>query len=75
MAAPPHQNDDMTSNSSLSDEGEEGEWEDAEADEENIQVTSLFDDKVFPSAEEMLDYCKEKYGFDFVSLQRQHSQS
>ena len=64
--------DDLSSESSLSERDDDG-WEDAEADEESIQVMSLFDDKVFNNAPSMLDYCKERYNFDFISVQKQHS--
>jgi protein arginine N-methyltransferase 3 len=72
MAAIPQQKDDLTSDSSISDR-DEGEWEDAEPDEESIEVVSLFDDTVFGNAKTMLDYCKERYNFDFISIQKQHS--
>jgi hypothetical protein len=65
--------DDLTSESSISDRDDNG-WEDAEADEEEVQVVSLFDEKVFDNAKSMLEYCKERYSFDFISVQRQHSQ-
>jgi hypothetical protein len=64
---------DLSSESSLSERGEE-DWEDAEPDEEQIQVVSLFDDRIFTDARSMLDYCKERYLFDFTSVQKQHSQ-
>ena len=50
-------------------------WEDAEPDEEAVQVVGFFDDKVFASAKQMLDDCRERYNFDFLSVQKQHSQS
>ena len=57
------------------DEGEgEEDWEDAEPDREEIQVVSLFDDTLFPTAKSMLDYCKERYKFDFISIRDRHSQ-
>ncbi|KAF2426535.1 S-adenosyl-L-methionine-dependent methyltransferase [Tothia fuscella] len=51
--------------SSLHEEEEEG-WEDAEPDQEDLQVVSLFDEKTFPDAKSMIEYCKENYGFDFL---------
>jgi protein arginine N-methyltransferase 3 len=65
--------DDQSSDSSLSDR-DDNDWEDAEPDEEQIQVIGLFDDVVFSNAQTMLGYCKEKYDFDFVAVQKQHSQ-
>jgi hypothetical protein len=73
MASQSLQND-LSSNSSASERDEEG-WEDAEPDEEQIPIVSLFDDRVFTDARSMLEYCKERYHFDFISVQRQHSQS
>jgi len=60
-----------SSSSEVSDLREEDGWEDAEPDQEEIQVTSLFDDKTFPDAKSMIEYCKENYDFDFVSVQKQ----
>lgn len=57
--------DDILSES----EGSEG-WDDVnEGDDEveNLEIVSLFDDKVFPDAASMLDYCKDKFKFDFVA--------
>ncbi|KAM3069642.1 Ribosomal protein arginine N-methyltransferase rmt3 [Clarireedia jacksonii] len=46
-------------------------WEDAEPeDEEQNQFVSLFDDVVFPDILAMLDYCKEKHGFDFLEVRQ-----
>lgn len=66
--------DDLRSNSSLSD-GDDNDWEDAEPDEEDdLQVVSFFDNEVFKNARAMLDYSRERYNFDFMSIQKQHSQ-
>lgn len=57
--------DDMPSDS----EGSEG-WDDVnEGDDEQeaLEIVSLFDDKVFPDAASMLNYCKDKFNFDFVA--------
>lgn len=58
---------DADSDSSASDildqRNEEG-WEDVEDDTEAITVVSLFDDKTFASAKEMLAHCKSSHGFD-----------
>ena len=50
---------------------EDDTWEDAELDEEELQIVSFFDDKTFPTAKAMVDYCKEQYGFDFLAVQKQ----
>lgn len=55
---------------SLSTENGE-EWEDAELDEEGLPVVSLFGDEVFSDAVKMIEDCKQRYGFDFVSVQKQ----
>ena len=47
------------------------EWQDIEPDEEKISVTSLFDEAVFPDIRSMLQYCKEKYGFDLEMVKGQ----
>lgn len=43
-------------------------WEDAEPDEEKTTLVSLFDDEQFSDMHSMLEHCKEKHGFDLVSL-------
>jgi protein arginine N-methyltransferase 3 len=47
---------------------EEEGWEDAEPQEEQDQIISFLDDKVFPNVPSMLLYCKEKYEFDFLGM-------
>ncbi|SPO00487.1 related to protein arginine N-methyltransferase 3 [Cephalotrichum gorgonifer] len=47
-----------------------GEWQDLESDVEPLNIVSLFDDKTFPDAKSMLEYCREKYGFDFLATCR-----
>jgi protein arginine N-methyltransferase 3 len=59
-----------SSSSEFSDLHEDDGWEDAEPDEEELQIVSLFDDNVFSDAKSMVEYCKEKYGFDFVGTQK-----
>jgi type I protein arginine methyltransferase len=54
---------DSSSSDILDQRNEEG-WEDVEDDTEAITVVSLFDDKTFPSAKEMLTDCKSNHGFD-----------
>jgi protein arginine N-methyltransferase 3 len=59
-----------SSSSEVSDLREEEGWEDAEPDQEDLQVVSLFDEKTFPDALSMIGYCKEKYNFDFIGVQK-----
>lgn len=54
---------DSSSSDILDQRNEEG-WEDVEDDTEAITVVSLFDDKTFSSAKEMLSHCKSNNGFD-----------
>lgn len=63
MAANVDANSDSSASDILDQRNEEG-WEDVEDDTEAITVVSLFDDKTFASAKEMLTYCKSSHGFD-----------
>jgi hypothetical protein len=45
---------------------EEGEEEDEDDVEVGPEVVSLMDDKVFPEALAMLEYCKQQHGLDFL---------
>lgn len=61
--------DDVSSTSSSEDELEREDsegWEDAEPDEEIVNVKDFFSDETFPDAPAMIKYCKEKHGFDFL---------
>ncbi|KEF61046.1 protein arginine N-methyltransferase 3 [Exophiala aquamarina CBS 119918] len=75
MAFPPanHQPEDLSDTSSVSDpldtRNDEG-WEDVEQDEESITVVSLFDDRTFPNARDMLEYCRDNHGFDIWKLRQ-----
>lgn len=68
--SPSHSGSD-TSDIDLNEE-EEG-WEDAEPQEEQDQIVSLFDDKTFTDVPSMLLYCKEKFGFDFLEVRNKFS--
>jgi hypothetical protein len=59
------------SESSTAELREDDGWEDAEPDQEEIQVKSLFDDKIFSDVKSMLDYSKENFGFDFLAVRQQ----
>ncbi|QDS72951.1 hypothetical protein FKW77_008443 [Venturia effusa] len=60
------------SSSETSDLRDEEGWEDAEPDNEKLSFVSFFDEKIFPDVISMLDYSKEKYQFDLVSIQKEH---
>jgi type I protein arginine methyltransferase len=55
------------------DLNEEEGWEDAEPQEEQDQIISFLDDKVFPNVLSMLLYCKGKYEFDFLDMRDKFS--
>jgi type I protein arginine methyltransferase len=63
---------DSSASERLDQEDDQG-WEDVEDDTEDIKVISLFDDKTFSNAKEMLEYCKTKHGFDIWKTQREMS--
>ncbi|KAF2403853.1 putative ribosomal protein arginine N-methytransferase rmt3 [Trichodelitschia bisporula] len=50
---------------------EDHDWQDVESDREDVRFVSLFDEATFPDAEAMIDYCKQKYNFDFRALKQQ----
>lgn len=60
---------DSASSSTDHPRPDEDGWEDAEEDQEDIVVVSLFDDKTFKSVQEMLAHCKDEHGFDFTAVQ------
>lgn len=68
-----HHPEDLSDTSSASDpldtRNDEG-WEDVEQDEESIIVVSLFDDRTFSDAKEMLKYCRDNHGFDIWKLRQ-----
>lgn len=43
-------------------------WEDAEPDEEVVQVKDFFSDKTFPDAKSMIKYAATEHGFDFLKI-------
>jgi len=49
---------------------EDLEWDDVEADQEELQFISLFDNARFSDVHAMIQYCEEKHGFDFIAIQR-----
>lgn len=52
----------------------QGEWEeqDEEQDETLVEIISLFDDKTFPNAQDMLIYTKTNFGFDMINHIKSH---
>lgn len=61
-----------SSSSETSDLREEEGWEDAEPDNEEVFFVSFFDEETFPDAISMVNYCKERHHFDFISIQKEH---
>ncbi|KAJ4307093.1 Ribosomal protein arginine N-methyltransferase rmt3 [Collariella sp. IMI 366227] len=59
---------------SVSSSDNEEQWldqpgaEDDDEEQEQVEVVSLLDEKVFPDAPSMLAYCKDKFGFDFIAV-------
>ena len=51
----------------LAEEDDEG-WEDAEPEEEIVQITCLFGPDQFSDVRSMIQHCKDKHHFDIVSL-------
>ena len=51
-------------------EEDEG-WEDLEPDVEEVAIQSLFDEKTFPDARSMLQYCLDTYHFDFLKIRKE----
>lgn len=43
-------------------------WEDAEPDEEIVQVKDFFSDKTFPDAKSMIEYAATEHDFDFLKI-------
>jgi type I protein arginine methyltransferase len=59
---------DSSESSTAAGHDEKVEWEDMEADGEEIEFISLFDKEKFADAKAMLRYCKERYNFDLVAV-------
>ncbi|EFQ97858.1 HNRNP arginine N-methyltransferase [Nannizzia gypsea CBS 118893] len=72
---PTHDDRDSDSDDSVPEEPldvtRDDGWEDVEPEEESEPVVGLFTDKIYPDARLMLDECKEKFGFDFVRVQKE----
>ena len=68
-----NQMDDSASDSTDNPRPDDGTWADAESDAEDIQIVCLFDDKTFSDVQSMVAYCREKYGFDLVDIQKRLS--
>lgn len=49
---------------------EDLEWDDVEADQEELQFINLFDDTRFSDVHALIQHCKQKHDFDFVAIQR-----
>lgn len=63
--------DNPASDSESDDSRDEDGWNDVEEDEEEtLEVISLLDDRVFPDVASMLEHCKDKHNFDFLSVRQ-----
>ncbi len=63
--------DSESSSEQLRDEIEDEQgWEDLEDDQENIRIKSLFDDKTFSSAQEMLQHCTDDHNLDIWKVKK-----
>lgn len=63
--------DSESSTSDPLDLADDEGWEDVAPEEESEPIVSLFSQEEFPDVRSMLDDCKEKFGFDFVAVQRE----
>ena len=50
---------------------EDNEWEDAEGDEENINVVCLFGEKTFSNVNAMLEHCRYVHDCDIVRVRKE----
>lgn len=66
---PEHEHEPLSSSESeASDEGDWMDADDGQDEEESLAVISLMDDRVFPDALSMLQYCKDKFSLDFLGI-------
>ncbi|RKF59117.1 Ribosomal protein arginine N-methyltransferase rmt3 [Erysiphe neolycopersici] len=56
--------------SDKTDSTDEEEWKDIEPDQEVVNFISLFDNQEFTDIFAMFNYCREKYGFDFLEIRQ-----
>lgn len=56
---------------SILDVEEDEGWEDLEPDVEEVIVQSLLDNKTFPDAQSMLQYCLDTFDFDFLKIRKE----
>lgn len=47
-------------------------WNDVEDDTEDVKIKCLLCEELYPSAQGMVEHCKEKHGLDFVAIQKEH---
>ena len=57
---------------SINDDSEdiEGEWSDAEPDEDTVEFRCLYDDESFSDVNSMLIHCTKRHGLDFTATAR-----
>jgi len=68
---PPSPSSSDSRDSGLLQMSEDEGWEDAEAEEEDQEVESLFTNEIFPNTRAMLEDCKAKHGFDLVKTTKE----
>lgn len=68
---PPSPSSSDSRDSDLLQMSEDEGWEDAEAEEEDQEVESLFTNEIFPNTRAMLEDCKAKHGFDLVKTTKE----
>ena len=62
---------DTSSTSDPLDTRDDEGWEDLENDEESIAFRSLFDERSFSTAQDMLAYCRDTHDFDIWKLRQE----
>ena len=71
-----NQESKMSDSDSVSESNElnlqqDEEWQDVEADTEDVSFTSLFDNQQFSSITAMLEYCRDKHNLDIWKLRKE----
>ena len=61
---------DPEDSDSISDQEDDQGWQDIEDDTEDVKIVSLFDDRTFSTATEMLHYCKDHHDFDIWHIRK-----
>jgi len=62
--------EDESSGSGFIDDHERG-WEDVDDEVETTTFTSLFDKSEFTDINTLIEYCRDKHGFDFKKVRKE----